>query len=122
MAVLKGSGVTHLVTGTKNLSDFFGGSSRDVFPGVLPLAMLSMAVGHLDCSLRLLDYGFTCFFAKSDFQRSLGQRPWTLFMRDVFPGVLPLAMLSMAVGQSDCSSRLLAYGLTCFVRQRRSST
>jgi hypothetical protein len=53
-------------------------------------------------------------FAKGDLQRSLGQRPWTLFMRDVFPGVLPLAMLSMAVGQLDCSLRLLDYGLTYF--------
>jgi hypothetical protein len=43
-------------------------------------------------------------------------------MRDIFPGVLPLAMLSMAVGQLDCSLRLLAHGLICFVRQRRTSS
>ena len=82
MDVLKGSGVTHLVTGTKNLSDFLGGIqsrrfSRGATPGYVeygrwPIGLLVKFVGlriDLFCSPKAIFYvawgstlGDRCFF------------------------------------------------------------
>ena len=42
-------------------------------------------------------------FAKGDIQRSLGQRPRKACGSRRFPGAMPLAMVTMAVGQLDWS-------------------
>ncbi len=48
--------------------------------------------------------GLAVFFAKGDVQRSLGQRPRYACGSLHFPWAIPLAMMSMAVGQLDWPS------------------
>jgi hypothetical protein len=76
-------------------------------PGALPLATLSLAVGQMCervCSMDNWLFGFhspkAIFTVVMGTGRSpFGQRPYSMAINPGLPGALPLAMLSLAVGQ-----------------------